>query len=383
VGASRLLKDWDWSTLARPTVIPSRNAAMKQKNMEVLAAGGAALLIVAGVAACSSPSTPSTVTLVASTKTVAEGSPLTLNGALSARKAVLAATLQMGTNGVFASVGQQTATDAGGAYEFSYTPMVAGPITLRVEIVNGGKLIDSLPVTVASLQLLDLSLTVKGSSEVDVAKTVLLTGKLSPAVSGSKVSIEYSSSGDAFAASTTEAQVGADGTFSALLAEPVGVSGALDVRAHVLATSTSSDSVSPTVHVYFADYKSLGMQYLKCVGPGNHAIDLYDAAVDSFNRSAISFRKFALTELAVGTSDRAQAVCLRSGTWPPSVAARVSDLATQDDVTADEEITAGRTHSNAAYDAVFDAAYTSAQNKASADAAAIRARLGLGVRPPD
>jgi len=231
-----------------------------------------------------------------------------------------------------------------------------------------------------SLQTVDLTLTVSGPTEVDVSKSVKLSGRLTPPVSGAAVVIESSGSGDAFAPTTVSVAQNADGSYTAVVPVQSGA-GSLTLRAAVAATSTSAAMVSPPVKVYFADYKAAGVQYLSCVRGGNAALDKNDAAVKASNRGALSFNGLKLTDSALAIADRAEAACLREHSWPPSVLANVMDLAVRQDIDADFETQAGKATSITKYnDIVGDSSYDSADRKGGDDAAAIRARLGLPAR---
>ena len=349
---------------------------MASRRIAYLVAGIAFAQCVSG---CSSSAKPVTISLAASLASVTEGSEVMLSGAVSKHQAGVVVTLQKLEGSTFTNTGQQATTDAAGAYQFAYAPQSTGKTSLRVEVPDGKKVVDSAVVSVTSLAPVDLKITVVGPREVDVAKSIRLTGTIDPLITNAVVRIESSSAGTAFTATT--AQVAVSGrTFTATVPAPSGSSGATSLRATIAATPVSASTASPTVSVYFANYKVDGGAYLSCVKGANAALDKFDAAEKSYNNGSVPLSK--VTPYAAGFSKalKGEASCFSARTWPPSVASLIADLAAQDDVLADIENQIAKAKTLSQFNNLEGQAFSNAVAKTDADVSTIRARLGLPAR---
>lgn len=338
-----------------------------------------AAVLVPVMAGCSSSSKPPTVSLATSLASITQGASVTLSGAVTKHEAGIIVTLQSLAGSTYKATGQQATTDASGAYQFTYTPLSPGKTSLRVEIANGKKPVDSTPVSVTALSPVDLKLSVSGPKEVDVAKTVKIVGTIDPAVPGAVVTIQSSSAGTAFTA--TAASVSLVGrTFTATVPAPGGATGSVQLRASIAATASSATTTSPSVSVYFADYRADGAAYLACVKTDNALNDALSATITKYNNGSATLTKLKAAMAAVSKGDKDEASCFAARTWPPSVAGLVADLGTSLDVTSDIENQAAKTSNISDFNARFDSTFDSAAHRGSSDAATIRARLGLPAR---
>jgi hypothetical protein len=327
---------------------------------------------------CSSSPKKATATLVASQSKIGVGSSVTLTGAVTKRTAGLIVHLESGSAGAYTATDQAASTDGSGAYSFTYKPSTAGVVTVRAEVTDGNKVIDSPDVSLTVLGATSVTAALS-HAEVGLGKNASITGRVAPAITGRAVTLQTSPDGTTWTSTAATTTTDSSGGFD--LMAPTAAAGSTRLRILAAESATDAEGTSVAVTLYVADYKAAGARYLACVKPGNSAGDKVNKASIAYNAGTFSFSDLKKSDAAYANALKAEITCFEGYSWPPSVAGLVKDIGLQAAVDADSETQVSHAKTLDVYNALSGAReVTAAATAASADAAKIRHGLGLPAR---